>query len=606
MENKQEIKYYLGLIDEHDVPIGYDCYVWAGDFCVNGIEWCIRNGKKYQVLQCEELTYEDVHNIYIYLEKVKDKIISYLKEILNEYHKTDYSEFKWRILLNFWLAYFLPSIYDKFQILQKIKKDSRIFYVNLYEPDCVGVALDQLDFNNMLHDAFGFHKYEYSILLKHMPDITNIIVRNSEKYERMPLRLYHSELPEHVKSFVNEYREYKEKTNIQDEIVIQSPYIKFTLYKEIMEKKYGRISGYFLDYTNQVRGNLDSNIDLDVEWRTHEQYIADDEADEFVRLVYKMAGNFIPIAYLEQFDNLKAIALHNYKWGLSPKVVIFDCEGTAINELFKIYLMNIDVEHVLKVDFMHALSYGMGGFNWYSITEFQMCDEFWICGEALNNTFKTRFVRMPYINFFRMPNLKVDTSDKIIYANYAYPQHRGRLSMFEWNWNKYLKGELEFFKRLDQDVISELKIRMHPFHETQWQNKEKLMRCVPKAEFDEEPGFFQSICHAKLVISEVMGAAAFEAIAIGKPTVILYNPIGGYVELNDNYKDVEDLIRVGIIAETPEKLAELVNRIHNDVENWWNEPERQQVVRRIRDKYAYFPENAKEIWTSRIMSYINE
>ena len=65
------------------------------------------------------------------------------------------------------------------------------------------------------------------------------------------------------------------------------------------------------------------------------------------------------------------------------------------------------------------------------------------------------------------------------------------------------------------------------------------------------------------------------------------------------------MIRVGIIADTPETLAALVNHIHGNVENWWNEQERQLVVKKIRDKYAYFPENAKEIWVNKVTAYLN-
>ena len=140
---------------------------------------------------------------------------------------------------------FLPSIYDKYLTLEKIKTEDKIFHVNLYKLDCVGIALDQLDFGNLMSDDFGFHKYQYSILLKYISDISNIVVDKWDIYERMPMNICQLELPEHVKNFVDEYRRYKEKSQVQDEIVIQSPYIKFTSYKEIMEKNYGKISGYF-------------------------------------------------------------------------------------------------------------------------------------------------------------------------------------------------------------------------------------------------------------------------------------------------------------------------------------------------------------------------
>lgn len=606
LDTKAEMKYYLGLVDEYEVPEGYDCYVWAGEFCVNGIEWCRRNGKKFEVLKDEEITRDDVQIIYNYLEKVKNKTIDYLKRLLNEYHQTDYSEFKWKVLLNFWLAYFLPSIYDKYLMLKRIKDESRLFHAHLYKSDCTGVALDQLDFGEMLQDDFGFHKYEYSLLMKNISDINNIIVDESSAYERMPLCVNYTDLPEHVASFANEYREYKEMTNIPDEIVIQSPYIKFTLYKELMERKYGKISGYFLDYLNKVRKGMVSNRTLDIEWRTRRRHIEKDETDKFVCLVYKIIGNFIPIAYLEEFDNLKTIAMNNYKWGLKPRILLYDCEGVAINEMFKIYMMNIDLEHVLKVDLMHGIPTGAGGFSWYELTELQMCDDYLISCEVPNNTLANRFIRMPYINFFRCPEWEKGTGNTIIYTNYSYPQHRGRLSLNEWNWKKYMNGELEFFRMLDRSVISELKFRLHPYHKSQWRNKENIKKIVPDLIFDDEPSFFDSIYHAKLVISEIMGSAAMEAMGVGKPTIILYNPINLFVELNDNYKDIEDMIRVGIIAETPEKLAALVNTIHNDVEGWWNEPERQKVVNKICNKYAYFPKNAKEIWIKKIMAYLEE
>ena len=40
--------------------------------------------------------------------------------------------------------------------------------------------------------------------------------------------------------------------------------------------------------------------------------------------------------------------------------------------MFKIYMMNIDLEHVLKVDLMHGIPTGAGGFSWYELTELQM------------------------------------------------------------------------------------------------------------------------------------------------------------------------------------------------------------------------------------------
>ena len=63
-----------------------------------------------------------------------------------------------------------------------------------------------------------------------------------------------------------------------------------------MERKYGKISGYFLDYTYQVRRNMNPNRVLDTEWRTRKQHTVYEETDEFVCLIRKIIGYFIPIA----------------------------------------------------------------------------------------------------------------------------------------------------------------------------------------------------------------------------------------------------------------------------------------------------------------------
>ncbi len=346
------------------------------------------------------------------------------------------------------------------------------------------------------------------------------------------------------------------------------------------------------------------DLDLDVKWRRMERDILD-ESNEFVCLICKMICNFIPIAYVEEFDRLKKIALGNYRWGLKPKVVIYDVEGITINEIFKIYLMNIDIENTYKVDIQHSVAYNIGGYSWYNFMELHVCDEFLICNSMHNEMIPTKFTRMPFISFFRNNINQSESGNEIIYAAYVYPQHRGELAHVEWNWGKYISDELKFLKMLDKSVLSQFKYRKYPLFKNQWKVDERLKEEIPSIVFDEEPSFLKSINNAKLVISSLFGSAAMEAFAAGKPTIVLFNPKYSYVELNDNYKDVEDMIRVGIIAETPERLAHIVNSIHDDVESWWNEPERQGVVRRIREKYIYFPENAKEIWVEKITSYVD-
>lgn len=121
--------------------------------------------------------------------------------------------------------------------------------------------------------------------------------------------------------------------------------------------------------------------------------------------------------------------------------------------------------------------------------------------------------------------------------------------------------------------------------------------------FDTSDNYFESIANAKLVISEMAGSVVLEALMIGKPIIVLHHFDAICTEKIAKAQDVEDLVRVGIIAGSSEKLADTVNHIHCNVEAWWNEPERQNVVKRIREDYCYFPEDAETIWVEKIASF---
>jgi putative transferase (TIGR04331 family) len=588
------------------LPDGYDCYVFAGDYCISGVEWCEKNNKKYEVVS--ELTYseEKVREICRYLEDVKQKVIAYSTKILNEYHGTDYSEYKWNILLNNWLEHFLPSIYDKYLNIKYFLKDGRKFDTLLYDTDIITTTLDNFDYFDMTRNDFEFNRYEYSILFNYINNDKDEINKISMgRYKRRDIKKGdYLPLPEHIEKFVEEYSDYKEKSGIQDEIVIQSDMIKFTLSKKIMEKKYGKITEYFRKYYWDVRNILNSDIEPNKDWRTSYAGIGGGE-DEFISLIYRILPCFLPIAYVEEYDTLKCIALENYKWGQHPCVVIYD-NGVGYDEMLKVYLMNIDAQNIHKISFQHALGYNVGGIDWYRLSELQTCDEFYMSNGSYLDKYNTKITRMPYVPFFRAnPDCLKDAevADRIVFGSYSTPRHRSMLSPMDWNWKPYRDGAIEFLKMLNKDVISKVTVRLMPNYKTDWNEENIIKKEIPNIAFDDNKVYFlESIKNAKLVVTHVWSSLAMESIAYGKPVISLYG-VANCI-LNESYKEVEDLIRVGIIAGTPERCAAIVNEIDKDVESWWNEPERQAVVRKFRDKYMYFPSNAEEIWVDKVASYL--
>ena len=58
---------------------------------------------------------------------------------------------------------------------------------------------------------------------------------------------------------------------------------------------------------------------------------------------------------------------------------------------------------------------------------------------------------------------------------------------------------------------------------------------------------------------------------------------------------------VGIIIYDCKEAASLLNRIREDVSGWWNEPERQEVIKKIRRNYLIEVDDIDDWWMHELL-----
>jgi putative transferase (TIGR04331 family) len=88
-----------------------------------------------------------------------------------------------------------------------------------------------------------------------------------------------------------------------------------------------------------------------------------------------------------------------------------------------------------------------------------------------------------------------------------------------------------------------------------------------------------------------------EALAVNKPTILFWNPETN--RLREAARPYYDLLkRGGILFDTPEGAGRAVNQIYDDVETWWNDPERQNTVETFCKRFARNSPDAIELWTA--------
>lgn len=585
---------YLGLLDSQEIPDGYDKYMWMSERCLEGAAWCKNKGIEFQCIPKNWKTNEEILECKNYLNEVKKVVMNYAVDMLNEYHETQYSQEAWNIVLSQWLNTYLFSLYDKYLKLKQVEEMGEDCECYLYDTEKIVPALDFPDYWTMLSETDKYHIYQYSQLYDAMKPFKRIKACNIKKFCRLPIK-YQDKSLGYWKVAV--YRKFvafiKFLTRKKDIVVIQNSYLPDTLLLNAMKKKKGELTNYITDYYRYERTELKQ--DIDSFWRKQEQDFFALE-DEFTLLACKLLRRNIPIAYVEDFRFLQERVRRVYKYAMHPQAVVFANGATCNDELFKAYLMNIKNKNTLFCGIQHGGNYGIDC-SWMLDSEYEMCDLFYTWGWE-NNKKTCTFKPMPLVKLVNRSFRKTTTKSDILYVSYSFTKNIGRLDKNELMYDENLQSEKQFLFNLDLDIKSHMRIRMY-MRDFGWGVRKDLENRDSDLRFDTISNFYESLDNAKLVILAEWSTTVVEALCANRP--ILVRRDSWCIE-EDAQADLDDLERAGILVDSFEKLNQQLNNILPNLDKWWNETERQTIIKRICNKYAYMPANADKIWLKEIIS----
>ena len=195
------------------------------------------------------------------------------------------------------------------------------------------------------------------------------------------------------------------------------------------------------------------------------------------------------------------------------------------------------------------------------------------------------------------------------------------------SWHLYLSGhngvhasmgsEIEFFKRLNVLAIKSILVRNYMI-EFGYHFNDILHAEIPnlriqnylQSDYDENfdpiarnDSFAQTLLDCSLILVNEFETCFIEALYCEKPFVILFNKYNLPLRVEEipYFKMMED---VGLLFYDWNKAAELVNEIYDDISTWWLVPERQKVVKIIRDRYSIKVPDPKKWWYKEFMRQI--
>ena len=180
---------------------------------------------------------------------------------------------------------------------------------------------------------------------------------------------------------------------------------------------------------------------------------------------------------------------------------------------------------------------------------------------------------------------------------------------------RYIERQLSFFSSLKKSVRKNLYIKEY-YVDSGWHIVSMIARAFPMLRFlgveqtamtygavnilDRNISFAEALAGCKLMICDHLSTTWREALYLNKPFIMLLDR-ETWSFREEALESVHLMESVDIVIYAPEEAASLLNRIYEDVLGWWNQPERQKVIRKIRENFLFEVEDIDDWWMHELL-----
>lgn len=487
------------------------------------------------------------------VQEITEINLKKLINFLNSYHKANLNYRSWKLILWPWLLSLTATILEI-----KTKLESQNSTYNSEATICI------TDINNVIPDNYihftellkgqYFHDYILSIIAKK----------------------YFSKL--HVKK-KNVYKINKSKKSIIMNLIRflfhfftrKSKYILISSYLPLMQRiKISLKSKSIPIFSFLLNENFEKKNKALLELRT-----LDFKDDDF----YIIARLLIPYSYLENFRFYYDQSLNVFP----PKPKLIYTANAYINcDLFKIW-----TAHKLKdtrfIIAQHGGHYGVGKTSFYNQFEYQIPDYFFSWG-WVNKKYKKI---IPIGNWSKKikQDLRKDKSYLYIIGSGSDKYICSTISMPLGNqWKDYILNIRSFINNLN---IERDQVVIRPYHANiTWESEEIYKKNFHDIKIENINNKIEnSIAKARLVICTWNSTNFLHLLSSNIPTITFWD--NKHFDIEDEAKPyLNNLLKVNILHYKNESSAKFVNKIWNNVDDWWLSKKTQNARKMFIEKYC--------------------
>ncbi|EMG24286.1 putative transferase, LIC12162 family [Leptospira interrogans serovar Copenhageni str. LT2050] len=150
---------------------------------------------------------------------------------------------------------------------------------------------------------------------------------------------------------------------------------------------------------------------------------------------------------------------------------------------------------------------------------------------------------------------------------------------------KYFDDQYLFIQYLSPEIRSKFVIKLYPT-DYDWNQKERWESLYPTLMYDNGQKSFERLMKKSRICVTTYNATTYlESLGLNVPTIIFWDPT--YWELRASASPYFQMLKdAGIFFEDPISAASVLNKIWDNIDDWWQEKERQRIRSIFIEKYC--------------------
>jgi len=562
----------------------------SGDILLSG-GWCLNPAFEKLIdersLEVEVLPYhwddrEKYYKDFLDLTSIYERYLRELAALLNNYHAENFDISYWRLLAGPALYTILCHLLDRWNIAKNVLQKGfdtcpRIVYAKArFTPRMT------LDLNPDCHD------YNHYLLSSALSSLG--VVFNNGK---------HPASHESPKTTTENAQAVVKRSSLKRRLKFALERMAYELGLSRMGKTFV-VSSYLpraYDFVLRVicmstpakfQAHFETSGPVDVALRDNMSFSASGE-DAFSQFASRLLPMLIPTYLLEDYRHLSS-CWKVAEWPEAPRSV-FTSNAFQFNEVFQHYMATQRAKHgsrlivgqhggvsgILKWSFgtEHQISISDRFFSWgWSSTDPKI-----VPGVVLTNFGKRiRASKRGCMLLTTVPMRK-------------YSHKGGAWPVGPVQSQEFLADQLNFYRHLGSAICPDVVLRIFGAQDIRFESgyvREWTAR-YPDIRIDNSKlPIDDALRKTRLFVYTYNSTGYLESLAMNFPTVMFWNP--QRFETNDQFTlALEGLERVGVFHSTPESAAEHVNRIWNNIDDWWTSSAVQAAVDLFTSHFARPP-----------------